>query len=317
MTTNDELPREASEGPIFHPDWGTHAFEHYNGNIRSLDALLAMVFSTAFDTERSANLLKARRQSVEDNHSGPWAINLSYSMNSWQVAMRVTAVEVYLQDALTFLAAYDPEFIRTRGSKQTWEYEDVRSASDDDNSLWTFCSNWARSFVGDGGPSRWARALEKSGLGKFTPDDVNVLEQMWGFRHMRVHHGRGFSKEFIKRHRDVAERIRRDGLQLSDLETWAGAANRLVRGAEAGIAGRLRGVLGEELIAARLNAESERQMARWKERYETITSTSTEEERDAHLAKRMEQLEAQAAIRHELFGDGSVLGDAAEWSGAV
>jgi hypothetical protein len=27
MTTNADLPREAREGPIFHPDWGTHAYE--------------------------------------------------------------------------------------------------------------------------------------------------------------------------------------------------------------------------------------------------------------------------------------------------
>lgn len=74
MTTNEELPREARTGPIFHPDWGTHAFERYNGHVRGLDALLSMVFPMPADTPRSRRYLEARRLQVENDYSGPWAI---------------------------------------------------------------------------------------------------------------------------------------------------------------------------------------------------------------------------------------------------
>lgn len=181
MITDNELPREARTGPIFHPDWGTHAYERYSGYVRELDALFAMVFPMDVDAERSARYLAARRLRVENHFSGPWAINVGRAMLSWQVAMRVSAVEVYLQNALTFLAVYDPQFIRSRGSKQEWDYDAIRVASDNDDVLWTFCNQWARSFVGDGGPQRWSSALHRAGLGEFAESDLTNLEAMWAF----------------------------------------------------------------------------------------------------------------------------------------
>lgn len=93
MSTNEELPREAREGPIFHPDFGTHAYERYSGSIRGLDALMAMVFVMDGDTTRSEKYLRARQIKIETEMSGPWAINVQHTMLSWQVAMRVAAVE--------------------------------------------------------------------------------------------------------------------------------------------------------------------------------------------------------------------------------
>lgn len=301
MTENDGLAREASEGPIFHPDWGTHAYERYNGHIRGLEALLAMVFPIAVDTERSTRYLTARRQRIEDHFSGPWAMDVRDTMLSWQVAMRVSAVEVYLQNALTFLAVYDEEFMRSRGSKQEWDYEDIRSASDNDDTLWTFCNRWARSFIGDGGPQRWCKSLQKSGLGEFSDDDVRELEAMWGFRHMRVHHAGQFTREFVSRHPNEAERLWRQGLQLEDVERWSAAAGRFVEAAEHGIAGRLKARLGSDLIDKRMHVEAERQMAALRERHDRIMSEQSDEDRNARIAKHLAALDERIALMSELF----------------
>ena len=301
MTENDGLAREASAGPIFHPDWGTHAYERYNGHIRGLEALLAMVFPIAVDTERSTRYLTARRLRIEGHFSGPWAMDVRHTMLSWQVAMRVSAVEVYLQNALTFLAVYDAEFMRSRGSKQEWDYEAIRSASDNDDTLWTFCNRWARSFIGDGGPQRWCKSLQKSGLGEFSEEDVSELEVMWGFRHMQVHHAGQFTREFISRHPTEADRLWRHGLQLEDLERWSAAVGRFVDAAEQGIAGRLKARLGPDLIDRRMHAEAERQMTALRERRDRITSAESEEDRNARIAKHMAALDERIALMGEVF----------------
>lgn len=92
--TNDDLPREARTGPIFHPDWGTHAYAAYHGNVTGLDALLATVFADKQEPDEDRASLARRRQAIENRFSGPWAIDVGHTMLSWQVAMRVPAVEV-------------------------------------------------------------------------------------------------------------------------------------------------------------------------------------------------------------------------------
>lgn len=261
MATNDDLPREARTGPIFHPDWGTHAYASYNANTTGLNALLAMVFPEEHEAEDARATLVQRRARVEARYSGPWRIDVGRTMLSWQVAMRVSAVEVYLQDALTFLAVYDPEFIRKRGSEQSWTYDDVRTASDNDDILWSYGAQWAQSFIGKGGPRRWAGSLEGSGLGRFAVADVATLEAMWGYRHLRVHNAARLTRDFVARHQSVAEDLAREDLQLPLLQAWAATADAFVKSVEGGIAGRLRARLGPELIKERERIEFERQMS--------------------------------------------------------
>jgi hypothetical protein len=305
MPREIDLPKEASSGPIFHPDWGTHAYAAYNANTTGLDALLSLAFGLSDSTPEHLIALEVRRKSIDDAFSGPWGINVAHTMLSWQVAMRVSAVEVYLQDALTFLAVYDSEFIRSRGSVQNWDYDAIRRASDDGKAIWTFCDNWARSFVGDGGPSRWTRALTGAGLGEFDEADISALEAMWGYRHLRIHNAGRFSREFVDRHRSVAERLWRDGLNRSDLDGWRTVADRFVAIAERGIAGRLRGRLGEELIKQREAVEMDRQGKMWNDRLwrnllakhpeATERYEATEGDEDARRALRDELLNVDVA----------------------
>lgn len=298
----EDLPREASSGPIFHPDWGTHAYVSYKRNTSGLDALLAMVFPLLTESEKSEKYLTARLLQVENDHE-PWAIDVRHTMLSWQVAMRVSAVEVYLQDALTFLAVYDPEFIRKRGSKQEWTYDDVRSASDNEEALWTFCGRWARSFIGDGGPMRWSKALKGGGLGKYSEKQVLELEGMWGYRHMRVHNGGRLNRDFMKRHSSLAEHLATEGLQLGDLQAWAATADTFVAEAESGIAGRLRAKLGLELITMREKVEFQRQMARWSTRHERINNKEKPEEAAERVQRATQEAEEQFALMRELFDE--------------
>lgn len=276
MTKENKLPREALSGPIFHPDWGTHAYADYNASITNLSALLGMVFPIGADNPRSLRLLQCRRLRVETDFAGPWGINVQYSMLSWQVAMRVSAVEAYLQDALTFLAVYDEEFIRSRKSRQQVDYDSIRNSSDYDRSLFDFCSRWARSFVGDGGPQRWVESLRGAGLGRFENTNLVELEAMWGYRHVRVHNGGRLTAEFATRHPEATERLGAHGLVLSDFNAWCAEADSFVFEAERGIAGRLKARLGETLVSAREQAELDRQVSWLKDRYHELNKDRTE-----------------------------------------
>ena len=296
-----DLPKEASTGPIFHPDWGTHAYASYNASTTGLDALLALVLGFEQDDEAIRAARERERTAIENAFSGPWAIDLTHTMLSWQVAMRVSAVEVYLQDALTFLAVYDPEFIRSRGSTQSWDYDAARMASDDGTVVWGFCGNWARAFIGDGGPAKWARSLEGSGLGRFAADDVAALEAMWGYRHLRIHNSARFSPEFVRRHPAVAERLWRDGLARADFDSWRETADRFVTAAETGIAGRLRARLGEALIKGREQAEMDRQFAVLEARlWKNLLAEHPEAEERYEVVKGDDT--ARRALMYELLG---------------
>ena len=256
---SDELPREAGAGPIFHPDWGTHAYASYQANTTGLAALLAMVLPEESDDLEARQYLLHRRSDVDNRYSGPWAIDTERTMLSWQIAMRVSAVEVYLQDALTFLALYDRDFMRSRGSVQHWDYDAIRHASDTDNALWTYCNRWARGFVADGGPKRWAGALHRSGLGRFDDIDLDQLEAMWGYRHLRIHNAGRLTPDFARRHSSEADLLWKEGLSHSRAMQWTTGADEFVDRIEAGVAGRLRARLGQELIAEREQLEMDRQ----------------------------------------------------------
>lgn len=297
----DNLPREAQTGPIFHPDWGTHAYSRYDANIVGLDALLAMVFPLLNETEKSKRYLKARIFKIENDFSGPWSVNLEHSMLSWQVAMRVSAVEVYLQDSLTFLAVYDPEFIRSRGSKQEWDYDLIRTSSDNNDAVWTFCNRWAKGFIGEGGPRRWAKSLQGSGLGRYEESSIISLEAMWGYRHMRIHNGGRLSREFIARHGEIAESLIQNGLQIEDIQKWSDTARSFVMSAEKSISGRLKAKLGENLIKDRQEKESERQMAWLDERYKNILNSETEEERTRRISRNEQAFKEKCELMDELF----------------
>jgi hypothetical protein len=307
------LPREAQAGPIFHPDLGTHAFAAYHANTTGLNALLAFVFGHDHDSAEARDELARRRQVVDEAFSGPWAIDLGYTALSWQVAMRVSAVEVYLQDALTFLAVYDPDFIRGRGSEQTWGYDDFRTASDADAVLWAYCDRWARNFIGDGGPTRWAAALQRAGLGEFADADVAELEAMWGYRHMRVHNGGRFSPEFVRRHPTAAEAIWNDGLQLAQVKAWIEKANAFVRTAERAIAARLRARLGTALIEERERVRFEASMRKLDIRFKDRLK-----QRFPDRAERIEEAFSNTdhsewySLVHELLGLGALSGATGE-----
>lgn len=301
MSSPLALPRETGNAPIFHPDWGTHANANYHANVSSLDALLGMVFPISVETAKSERCLRARRLQIENDFSGPWSINIQFTMLSWQVAMRVSAVEVYLRDALAFLALFDPEFIRSRGSKQDWDYDSLRTASDNDDALWTFCDRWARAFIGDGGPERWASSLEKSGLGKFDSELVKSLEGMWGYRHMRIHNGAKFSREFITRHPALAASLKKEGLQQQDLQKWSDSATTFVDAVEKGITGRLRARIGEKEITDRENLECERQMKMWEDRRKFIKESETPEQTERRVAAAMQEAEERFALMREFF----------------
>jgi hypothetical protein len=172
------------------------------------------------------------------------------TMLKWQVVMRVTAVEVYLQEALAHYALYDPEFLRARNVKQEWTFEDLFDHSETDSVLWAFCLRWSHGFVGKGSPQSWGTKLQKMGVPEFADGDLQTLDALWGFRHCVVHHGGKVSREFLLRHPKEAESIERDGLSAKDIVAFSASSNRFVMAIDDFIVGTFKRKLGTGRIEA-------------------------------------------------------------------
>jgi hypothetical protein len=249
---DESLPVELSSAQILNPDGNTFAHSVFGSHLTELEALLALAFADpgliVRDTARSRFFLQARIDCIENDLSGPWAIDVRDAMLRWQVVMHVAAVEVYLKEALTTLALFDPKLMRERASKQEWSYENLRTASDSSSVLREFCYRWARSEIdGGAGPRKWVAWLAGIGVPPIPEDDIFQLEQIWGLRHLQVHSGGSLTCEFIRRHPDLADKLYADGLQLSDLIGWRETMQKFVDSVEGAITGRLRAYRPKEI----------------------------------------------------------------------
>lgn len=131
----------------------------------------------------------------------------------WILVMLVTAAEAYLTDVLASCATVDPKLMEQ--SEQKVSYADVLRFSDKDELANELRRRWARNFVDDGGPKRWIDRLTRMGARGFHEDLADVLEEVWGIRHMVIHTGGRATQDFVHRHPnvgvDVGERIKIGG----------------------------------------------------------------------------------------------------------
>ena len=121
----------------------------------------------------------------------------------WQVVMLVTCVEAYLQDVLTTAASVDPELMSK--SEQHAAYGNVIGAASLEALANELRARWARSWLCDGGPTRWIVRLGKMGARGYPEDLGPRLERFWGVRHVVVHAAGVATADFVKRHPGVVK----------------------------------------------------------------------------------------------------------------
>ncbi|GAB1343101.1 hypothetical protein [Gemmatimonas sp.] len=279
---SDELPRELRETLILTVEGNTPAYNIFGAQLIELEALLSLALASEklrmTDTPRSEFFLQSRIDRIENDYSGPWHIEVRPLMLRWQIVMHVTAAEVYLKEALTTLALFDPNLMAERDSKQEWKYDDVRAATDRDSMLREFCYRWARSIVdGSGGPAKWVRWLVGLGVPALSDDDISTLEGVWGLRHLQVHSGGHLTPEFIRRHRSLADKLYREGLTLDDLLGWRALIEKFVKGVETAVSGRLKARLAPQ-IAAGQERTGEYMMEILRRRYDDAVAELGEDE---------------------------------------
>jgi hypothetical protein len=154
-------------------------------------------------TQAKRVLAKLMRSLNRFNKTFKTRIERFQTLTLWQVVMLVTCVEAYLQDVLTTAACIDPELMRE--SEQRALYADVIGAASLETLANELRARWARSWLSDGGPTRWIVRLGKMGARDYPADLGPRLERFWGIRHVVVHAAGVATADFVKRHPGVVK----------------------------------------------------------------------------------------------------------------
>jgi hypothetical protein len=118
-------------------------------------------------------------------------------VHEWQVVMACTFAEAFLQDVLVEGMTANPRLLAS--ADLTIAYDAIVDAASLDALRADIYAKRARTFIDDGGPTRWSSRLSRicvSGL----PKDQPLLEEAWGVRHMVVHRASIASPDFVRRH---------------------------------------------------------------------------------------------------------------------
>ena len=138
----------------------------------------------------------------------------------WSAVMFVTITETYIKDTLAIVAKLDPELMEK--SEQQTTYKHVSSVNSIEELRADMREQWARSFVEDGGPTRWMERLTKMGA-RYTDIKSHDMELLWGIRHLVVHKAGIVDKEFISRYPEIQQKLNEE-LMISR-KTWANLLN--------------------------------------------------------------------------------------------
>lgn len=90
-------------------------------------------------------------------------------------------------------------------SEQHAAYADVIGATSLEALANELRVRWARSWLSDGGPTRWIVRLGKMGARGYPKDLGPRLERFWGVRHVVVHAAGVATADFVKRHPGVVK----------------------------------------------------------------------------------------------------------------
>lgn len=126
-------------------------------------------------------------------------------ITEWGCVFLVTCTETYLQDALSYFAGLDISLMND--SEQRASYKEVLSASSLDELAEELRGRWARNVIDGGGPSKWAERLKKMGASSLENFDLQLMEELWGSRHLIVHRAGKVTRDFLDRHPSCAKAL--------------------------------------------------------------------------------------------------------------
>ncbi len=107
---------------------------------------------------------------------------------------------------------------------QTKTYQDAVNAKSLEELILEFRTEWARSFVDNGGPTAWTRRLEKMGASHYRPETVSQMETLWGVRHLIVHSAGIANPDFVRRHPELKAQVgKRFIVNYAQIKQWLAA----------------------------------------------------------------------------------------------
>jgi hypothetical protein len=136
--------------------------------------------------------------------------------------LMVAIVEAYLKDVLIYAAGMDPTLMEQ--SEQTASYKDVLNAQSLQGVIDELRGKWAKKFVDNGGPTGWMKSLGAMGARGYRRNTLEVMETLWGVRHLMVHSAGIVTADFIRRHPSFKMKIGDAFTVRSDhLKKWLAA----------------------------------------------------------------------------------------------
>jgi hypothetical protein len=159
-------------------------------------------------------------------------------MTHWIPVMLVSFVETYLVDVHVELAAVDTTLVEA--SEQTVTLADTVAFSTLDELRAELRGRWAKAFVNDGGPRIWLTRLTARGV-RFDSNQLpEVLEQLWGTRHLVVHNAGRVTREFMLRHPTLSGTVGVPlRISIDRIARWINTASDFVGSVDASYAGRI------------------------------------------------------------------------------
>ena len=126
-----------------------------------------------------------------------------------------------MKDVLIYAAEIDTTLMER--TKQTMTYQDALHAKSIEELKLKFRSKWARSFVDNGGPTKWIKRLKAWGARGYRPETVSQMETLWGVRHLIVHSASIANAEFVRRHPELKAQVGKRLIVTAQLRQWSAA----------------------------------------------------------------------------------------------
>jgi len=176
------------------------------------------------DADYVAQLQKAVQEAVNQSSELTGGV---LAIHELMPVLIVAIVEAYLKDVLVYAAGIDKTLMER--TEQTASYQDALAAKNLEELLLEFRGNWARKFVETGGPTRWVKSLEAMGARGYRPNTLELMESLWGVRHLIVHSAGIVNSEFIRRHPGFkTETAKRFIVSNAHLKEWLAAVYNFV-----------------------------------------------------------------------------------------
>ena len=193
------------------------ATEKYTAELKTLSTgLVGLRGPGGEQAEKILTITKEMVKQVTDFAGGVLAIH------EIMPVLLVAIVEVYLKDVLIFATGLDNTIMERTG--QTKTYQDAVNAKSLEELILGFRTEWARSFVDNGGPTAWTRRLEKMGASHYRPETVSQMETLWGVRHLIVHSAGIPNADFVRRHPELKAQVgKRFIVNYAQIKQWSAA----------------------------------------------------------------------------------------------